>query len=418
MFTAAVSAAFLLCTRPATGQISEDVQSNLKRIALDTLNSSESIVEIAHASDLLLEVDSNAASDTNFKSVTCKRVAKMLYHEDLQSESQHMPSMVLAKATVYRNLGCETLGGVTSQIDAIVGLAPGMPLSMESLSMGELYAAYMLYSEADGFGAKSPPSEKLNDLLAEKALNDWLINFKAEKWTYREVHSETIEDETIEKFVIRELDIPMLQMTEMLASLVPKKKSLKQDIQFKLNSAFTVLMDQAYPDNGRFFLSKRPNEIDSAELTYHALRAIKLFNAGSPETKVLGLKKRALIDYFMTKTSAASHSQNLRQALVSIKAAQTIINTNSMPFTRVVVGETQMIGDSNGSVTVQFLNILGNPIGVKGRKLTAAKLFYFGAGNDAVDALSVSTFDENAGKATIKIGKLTDGSLRRGAFYP
>lgn len=163
-------------------------------------------------------------------------------------------------------------------------------------------------------------------------------------------------------------------MTEMLASLMPKKKSLKQDIQTKLNSAFTVLMDQAYPDNGRFFLSKRPNEIDSAELTYHALRAINLFNTVAPETKVLGLKKRALIDYFMTKTSAASHSENLRQALVSIKAAQTIISTNSMPFTRVVVGETQMIGDSNGSVTVQFLNILGNPIGIKGRKLTAAKL--------------------------------------------
>ena len=167
-------------------------------------------MEIAHASDLLIEVDNNAASDANFKSVTCKRVAKMLYHEDLQSESQHMPSMVLAKATVYRNLGCETLGGVTDQIDAIVGVVSGMPLSMETLSMGELYAAYRLYSEAAEFGAKSPPSEKLNDFLAEKALNDWLKNFKAEKWTYREVYSETIEEETIEKSVVHELDIPML----------------------------------------------------------------------------------------------------------------------------------------------------------------------------------------------------------------
>ena len=87
---------------------------NLKRIALETLNTSESITEIAHASELLIEIDSNAASDANFKSVTCKRVAKMLYHEDLQSESQHMPQMVLAKATVYKNLGCETLGGVTN----------------------------------------------------------------------------------------------------------------------------------------------------------------------------------------------------------------------------------------------------------------------------------------------------------------
>lgn len=89
-----------------------------------------------------------------------------------------------------------------------------------------------------------------------------------------------------------------------------------------------------------------------------------------------------------------------------------------MPFTRVVVGETLMIGDSNGSVTVQFLNILGNPIGVKGRKLTASKLYYIGADTDTVDALSVSSFDENAGKATIKIGKLTGQQVRRGAFHP
>ena len=80
-------------------------------------------------------------------------------------------------------------------------------------------------------------------------------------------------------------------------------------------------MDQSYPENGRFFLSKKPNEIDSTELTYHALRAINLYNDNTQEVKVLGLKKRALIDYFMTKTISASHSENLKQAVVSIKAA-------------------------------------------------------------------------------------------------
>ena len=74
-----------------------------------------------------------------------------------------------------------------------------------------------------------------------------------------------------------------------------------------------------------------------------------------------------------------------------------------------------MIGDANGSVTVQFLNILGNPIGVKGRTLSAATLKYIGSNNEAIDAMSVSSFDDNAGKATMKVGKL---ELRRGAFYP
>ena len=71
----------------ASAQISEDVQSNLERIALATLNSSESIPEIAQASELLVELGSSSASDANFKGVTCKRVAKMLYREDLDSES-------------------------------------------------------------------------------------------------------------------------------------------------------------------------------------------------------------------------------------------------------------------------------------------------------------------------------------------
>ena len=74
-----------------------------------------------------------------------------------------------------------------------------------------------------------------------------------------------------------------------------------------------------------------------------------------------------------------------------------------------------MIGNSNGSMTVQFFDIMGNPIGVKGRKLSAAKLVYISG--DTVDATSVATLDENAGKVTIKLGKLAD-KVTRGVFYP
>ena len=81
---------------------------------------------------------------------------------------------------------------------------------MKSLSTSELYAAYRLYKEADKFGAKSPPSEKLNDLLSEKANDDWLKNFKPEKWTLKENRIEKFEEETIEKVIVHELDIPML----------------------------------------------------------------------------------------------------------------------------------------------------------------------------------------------------------------
>ena len=63
----------------ATAQISDDVQSHLEKIALATLNSSESFTEISHASELLTVLGSSSASDQSLKSLTCKRVAKMLY---------------------------------------------------------------------------------------------------------------------------------------------------------------------------------------------------------------------------------------------------------------------------------------------------------------------------------------------------
>lgn len=115
----------------------------------------------------------------------------------------------------------------------------------------------------------------------------------------------------------------------MLASLMSRNTSMKRDIENKLSAGFTVLMDQSYPVSGQFFLSKQPYDIDAAELTYYALRSINLYNEMSPGNKVLGLKKRELIDYFTAKTIYASSTGNLKQALTSIKGAQFMINRKS-----------------------------------------------------------------------------------------
>ena len=64
-------------------------------MALDTLNTSESISEISQASELLSMLGSSQASDNSFKGLTCKRVAKMLYREEADSEAQYLPSAVL-----------------------------------------------------------------------------------------------------------------------------------------------------------------------------------------------------------------------------------------------------------------------------------------------------------------------------------
>ena len=74
-----------------------------------------------------------------------------------------------------------------------------------------------------------------------------------------------------------------------------------------------------------------------------------MFNKHATNERVLGLKKKALIDYFMTKVVSASDSGNLALADLSIKAIET--SFNNMQFARVVAGEKLMI-ESNGSVTV------------------------------------------------------------------
>ena len=44
-------------------------------------------------------------------------------------------------------------------------------------------------------------------------------------------------------------------MTEMLASLMTRK-AMKDEIEKKLGTAFTLLIEQSYPVNGRFFVTK------------------------------------------------------------------------------------------------------------------------------------------------------------------
>ena len=201
---------FGLLSTLASAQISDTVQEDLEQLALATLNSSESLTEISNASEVLIALGSSSASDHNLKAATCKRVAKMLYQEDSTSEAQNLPSAVLAKAFVHKNLGCDTLSGVIDQIDAIVSVSSDMPIVMTDLSDSELYAAYRLYTDAGDFGAQSPPSEKLNDLLAERAVNGWLKHFNTNKWTYKVTRSEIFEEETVEKVIVNELDIAML----------------------------------------------------------------------------------------------------------------------------------------------------------------------------------------------------------------
>jgi hypothetical protein len=220
-------------------------------MAVNSLESATSIGSIAKAAEVLSSLN-KVSESTRISS--CKKVAKLLV-----TELSTLPSFVYKKAQIYRFFNCETLSGVTTEIDNILGLKA----EVEQLPTDELYFAYLLYVNAGVYGAKNPPSEKLNDLLADRAVKDWLKNFKPDKWTLKKKITETVVvggvEETVEKVEVEELDVKMLQMTEMLASLMTRP-AMKQEIETKLGTAFNILVREAYPESGRFFLSKKDND--------------------------------------------------------------------------------------------------------------------------------------------------------------
>ena len=138
----------------------------------------------------------------------------------------------------------------------------------------------------------------------------------------------------------------MLQMTEMLASLM-SRSGVKPGIEKELKTAFKVLMMETYAESGRFFLTKNADKIDSNELTHYAVRAIGKFNeytSGDPKQ----MKIQSLKEYFVTKISA---STCVKQAAISLRALDVIVNESQFSFVRVVAGETQVLG-LEGSITL------------------------------------------------------------------
>lgn len=134
-------------------------------------------------------------------------------------------------------------------------------------------------------------------MIADKAVNDWLKNFTPAKWTMKRNKVETVlvrgELETMEMVSVDSLDLEMVQVTEMLVSLMDRK-NIKNEIEPRMSKAFNTLVKEAYPDSGRFFLTKNAHELNVLDLTYQATRAIQMFSSKSDnkDHKVKELKNR------------------------------------------------------------------------------------------------------------------------------
>ena len=171
---ASVASSMLLITQTGA-QMSDTSQTRLIDLANDTLKQSDNIEDLAAASSVLASLSKVTES---VKTPACKRVTELLYREDPRANL--LPSAVLTKATLYSSLGCETLSGVTQSVAKIV--SADAEINLQSASDEELYAAYLLVGEAGAFGAASADQSKLRELIADRASNEWVVNFKPDKW--------------------------------------------------------------------------------------------------------------------------------------------------------------------------------------------------------------------------------------------
>jgi len=72
------------------------------------------------------------------------------------------------------------------------------------------------------------------------------------------------------------LDSQLLQMAEMVASLIPNKK-VKKQAKDKLDKAFPSLLSKTVPETSAFFLSQNVSDRNAIELTYSALKAFDVY---------------------------------------------------------------------------------------------------------------------------------------------
>lgn len=318
----------------AEAQLNDQTQTRLESMAVEVLQTSQSLSDLAKAAELLSLLDKSSSSHA---SKACKRISKLVI------DSDSTPSTVFNKALLHQHLKCDTLSGIGSEIETVLS---GHELAL--MDDDQLYFAYLLQENAGAFETKESVKDKVLSVLKKRAKDDWLPNFNEDKWTMKRHIMETNEagSSKSERISVQELDSQLLNVSEMMASLM-EESDVKSQVSDKLKKALKLLVENSVPASGRFFVSKNIDSVNAAELTFSAVKAIETFNKHA-STKIDKLEKNKLRDYFLVKASASS---SVEQASLALKALGHLMTNKAEPFLKVVAGKSLMFGES-GSFTL------------------------------------------------------------------
>ena len=204
-------------------------------MARATLKESSSLAELAEAAELLSHLE-RVGSDSA-KGPACKRIGK------LDFDAEDTPSSVYHRAQLFNFLKCDTLSGVKKQVDELLE-GFGTDGYLSNFDYSELYYAYLL-------GKENGASHIIDKNFASIAIDTWLPNFNPSKWTLKE-HITYVdhEGETVEKVEERALDGSVVQIAEILATLIPNKKCNKKT-KAALDIAFPALITKVTRPPGK-----------------------------------------------------------------------------------------------------------------------------------------------------------------------
>jgi hypothetical protein len=259
------------------------------------------------------------------------------------------------------------------------------------------------------------PNDKFDQFVASEIANKWIKDFSPVRWTVKSRVEIQDGDEADTTFDVRELNIPMVKMTEVLAATMSREglnTDVKSKLEEKLGKAFKQFVDNGglYNEPGHaFFISKSSKVHSSTDLNAHLLRAIAKFNEHAASHLQIKLDLGRFRSFFFGKVLQGTDLSTAYTAMSALKD----ISTAEAPFVRVVSNEVAYI-DQVDSVKLQFYDMVGTPIKFE-RELKQVSLVSDVSRDISIDVTAASKLSASEGQLVIDLKAVSE--LVPGSFW-
>ena len=148
-------------------------------------------------------------------------------------------------------------------------------------------------------------------------------------------------DEEGERIEVREFDLSMIKMTEIMAAYVPSTKS--ESLEGNLHKALGKTIAEGgslFNEPWRsFFITRSTKFSSSTEMNYHLIRSIAKFNEHAASHLQIKLDLGGFRTFFFGKVVQSSDLSQVYTAMGALKE----ISTAEAPFLRVVSNDVLLV---------------------------------------------------------------------------